>query len=355
MNATVKIKLDHDVIPTKDTTLLLAGTIRIPPIAIGTWQWGDKKVWGWTPQAEENARAAFDKAFELGMAFYDTAEVYGDGESEREISRFRKNYSEQDKKKQVIATKYFPHKHRTQFPDVLLSALKDSLARLGEFQVDLYQIHAPIHPAEIEVVGKSVLKHGQQRTYNCCNKANALADAYDKGLVKAVGVSNYGKEEIQRMHTALHKRGIALASNQISFSLIRTIPEKSGLIQQCHDLGIIILAYSPLGMGILTGKYGSQGPWPKGREQPFKKFDTVQLGNLLNVMKQLGEKYGRQSSAIALNWCIAKGTVPLGGARTQEHVEQNSLALDFLLTNEEVAELDKFAFLGSNNKGWQHG
>jgi pyridoxine 4-dehydrogenase len=71
-----------------------------------------------------------------------------------------------------------------------------------------------------------------------------LADAHDAGLVKAVGVSNYSKEEIQRMHSALQKRGIPLASNQVSFSLIRTIPEKSGLIKLCHDLGIAILAYS---------------------------------------------------------------------------------------------------------------
>lgn len=113
-------------------------------------------VWNWTPEAEKDAKEAFDKAFELGIPFYDTAEVYGDGESEREIGRFQKDYSEQDKEKQVIATKYFPHDHRTQFPDVLLSALKDSLARLGTFQVDLYQIHAAIHPVEIEVVGKSM-------------------------------------------------------------------------------------------------------------------------------------------------------------------------------------------------------
>lgn len=114
-------------------------------------------MWNWTPEAEKDAKEAFDKAFELGIPFYDTAEVYGDGESEREIGRFRKDYSEQDKEKQVIATKYFPYEHRTQFPDVLLSALKDSLARLGIFQVDLYQIHAAIHPVEIEVVGKTMV------------------------------------------------------------------------------------------------------------------------------------------------------------------------------------------------------
>ncbi|CAO3639919.1 unnamed protein product [Mucor hiemalis] len=210
----------------KNTKLVLAGVVSIPPIAIGAWQWGDKTYWNWTPEAEKDAKEAFDKAVELGIPFYDTAEVYGDGESEREIKRFREAYSEEERKKQIIATKYFPHDYRTQFPDVLLSALKDSLARLGTLDVDLYQIHAAIHPASIETV------------------ANALADAFDAKLVKAVGVSNYSIDEIKVMHAALKKRGIPLASNQVSFSLVRTIPEKSGLVQLCHDLGIAILAYS---------------------------------------------------------------------------------------------------------------
>lgn len=80
--------------------------------------------------------------------------MYGKGESEREIGLFRKNYTEEQQKEQIIATKYFPHEHRVEFPKVLLSALKDSLDRLGMTQVDLYQIHAAIHPASIEVVGK---------------------------------------------------------------------------------------------------------------------------------------------------------------------------------------------------------
>lgn len=74
--------------------------------------------------------------------------------------------------------------------------------------------------------------------------ANALADAYEAGLVTAVGVSNYGLDEIKEMHQALKQQGIQLASNQISYSLIRTIPEKSGLIKLCHELGVAILAYS---------------------------------------------------------------------------------------------------------------
>ncbi|CAO3670777.1 unnamed protein product [Rhizopus microsporus] len=329
--------LESSVVPTKDTKLTLGKAIQVPPIAIGCWQWGDKSYWDWTPEAEEDAKKAFNKAFELGIPFYDTAEVYGDGESESEIKRFRESYAEEEKNQQIIATKFFPHPDRIQFPDVLLSALKDSLARLGMFKVDLYQIHAAIHPAEIEVV------------------ADALADAYDAGLVKAVGVSNYGLDEIKRMHAALQKRNVPLASNQISFSLLRTIPEKSGLIQLCHDLGVAVLAYSPLGMGLLTGKYDPHGPFPEKRDRFFKKFDPEQLTKLLDTLKALSQKYERSQSAIALNWCIAKGTIPIGGARTANHVEQNFTALGFRLSQDEINTLDKFAFVGSNNNEWQHG
>ncbi|CAO3586400.1 unnamed protein product [Absidia cylindrospora] len=331
------LRLDKGIIPTKDTKIVLANTLKVPPLAIGTWQFGDTTFWGWTPDAVKDAKLAYDLACSNGLTFFDTAEVYGNGESEREIGSFRKEYSKEQQDEQVIATKFYPSEDRTQFPDVLLSALKDSLDRLGMVKADLYQIHAAIHPASIEVV------------------ANALADAVDAGLVKTVGVSNYGLEEIKAMHAALKKRGIQLASNQVSFSLIRTIPEKSGLIQLCHDLGVAVLAYSPIGMGLLTGKFGSKGPWPKARNRTFSALDLDQLEKLLNTIASLSTKYDRPQSAIALNWIIAKGVIPLAGVRTPDHVKQNATALGFALADEDIKTLDQFAFEGTNNKEWQHG
>lgn len=108
-------------------------------------------------------------------------------------------------------------------------------------------------------------------------------------------------------------------------------------------------------MGILTGKFGATGPFPESRKNFFEKLETEQLIKLLDLLKSLSEKYNLPQSAIALNWCIVKGTVPLGGARTSEHVVQNSLALGFRLSDDEIAELDQFAFLGHNSKEWQHG
>jgi aryl-alcohol dehydrogenase-like predicted oxidoreductase len=108
-------------------------------------------------------------------------------------------------------------------------------------------------------------------------------------------------------------------------------------------------------MGLLTGKFGATGPFPEKRKKTFEAFDTEQLAKLLDILKSLSEKYNLPQSAIALNWCIVKGTIPLGGARTSEHVVQNALALGFRLSDDEIAELDQFAFLGSNSKEWQHG
>lgn len=115
---------------------------------------------------------------------------------------------------------------------------------------------------------------------------------------------------------------------------------------------MIIIA---IGMGLLTGKYNASGPFPERREKLFSSLETEQLRRLLEVVKTTSEKYNVPQSAIALNWCIVKGTIPLGGARTGVQMEQNALALGFLLADEDVEALDQFAFLGANSKEWQHG
>lgn len=202
-------------------------------------------------------------------------------------------------------------------PDCLLLALKGSLARLGMAKMDLYQIQGPIHVQTVEVIG---MYHA---LFQVCNRrtvayqlhshascvlcsADALADAVELGLVKTVGVSNYSLDETRRMHAALQKRGVQLASNQISYSLIRTIPEISGLIKLCHELGVTVLACSPLGMGLLTGKFGVHGPFPERREH-LGNFDEEQMMGLLGVVERIAGERRVPMSAVALNWCICKG------------------------------------------------
>ncbi|KAK6542437.1 hypothetical protein TWF694_006391 [Orbilia ellipsospora] len=246
------------------------------------------------------------------------------------MGRLLKDTPESDKKDIIIATKWIPAPtfFGRWWPVGMVGALKNSLERLGVEQVDLYQVHIPVF-----------------WFYSIENIAKQLAECVNLGLTKTVGVSNYNKEQMIQMHDALAKYGVPLASNQIEFNLLRRVPESSGLLAACHERGIVPLAYSPLGMGRLTGKYNSKNPPPSGRvygNQPWEKIDP-----LLDAMKDIGAKHGVPLSAVALNWTMCKGTIPLGGARNGNQCGQNIQALGFRLTDEEVAKLDELAMDGN--------
>ncbi|RUS25968.1 NADP-dependent oxidoreductase domain-containing protein [Jimgerdemannia flammicorona] len=350
-------------IPTADTKISLGGKIDVPPLALGCWSWGDQSIWGWTPDADADAKSAFDTSIDHGITFFDTAEVYGKGESERAIARYRNARSDDEKGKLIIASKFASWPTKLWYPSSLLNALNDSLKRLEMRQLDLYQIHGPVHfTRSIETIGTLDLSAGYCLFVVCqtvlhltppdCSLADALADAVDAGLTRTVGVSNYSLAEVKRMHAALQKRGIQLASNQIEYSLLRRLPETSGVIKGCHELGVSVLAYSPLAMGRLTGKYSAANPPPKGRH--FSNYDMTQIEPLLQAMRGIAESRGKSVSAVALNWVICKGAIPLAGAKNAKQAEQNSQAVGWRLTEEEIVELEKHSMEGSNSWYWQH-
>ncbi|KAF8933914.1 hypothetical protein BGZ47_010590 [Haplosporangium gracile] len=323
-------------VPNPETRLTLGGAISVSPMAIGTWAWGDS-VWGYKPEMFDDIAATWDtlQAESSGINFFDTAEVYGKGESENIIGRLLKKNRQEGKPLPIIATKFIPYPWKWSYPSSLINALKGSIERLGVDVVDLYQIHGPIHLRSIEVV------------------ADALADAVKLGLVKSVGVSNYSIDQMVRMHAALAKHGIQLASNQVEFSLLRRHPETSGLIAKCHELGVAVLAYSPLGMGRLTGKYTAENPPPSGRR--FSNYPMTELAPLLAVIERIAKEHDVPMSAVALNYVIAKGAIPLGGARNPDQARQNAKVFGWRLSDKEVEELDGVALVGDKGIFWQHG
>ncbi|MEO6629315.1 MAG: aldo/keto reductase, partial [Aquihabitans sp.] len=184
----------------------LAGSdVQLPALGVGTWAWGDKSTWGMggydTDLNQDTIREAWEASIDAGATFFDTAEVYGDGESERIIGGLLAADPERAEKV-VLATKFFPAPWKLNVKAALLSSLRASLDRLGVESVDLYQIHGPI----------SLRGHGAL--------ADALADAHAAGLVHAVGVSNYSVKETRSIDRELRSRGLRLASNQIEFSLL---------------------------------------------------------------------------------------------------------------------------------------
>ncbi len=325
-----------------DRITLGGGEVSVPPLGVGTWAWGDKGTWGMggydSSYSEETILEAWQACLAAGVVLFDTAEVYGSGESERIIGRLlARDPGARDQV--VIATKFMPSPWKLAVTSSLLSAARASIDRLGVECIDLYQIHGPI----------SLRSQGAL--------ADALAAAHAEGLVKAVGVSNYSVKETKSMDAALRQRGLRLATNQIEFSLLRTMPEKVGLLACCRDLGVVPLAYSPIGQGRLTGKYSAANPPPKSRTFSNHPMETVE--KVVEVLRRVGAGHGdRTPSQVALAWIIAKGVVPIPGAKNRRQAEDNAGALGWRMTDDELAELDAVALYGQrkiSQRVWQHG
>ncbi|MFN2284886.1 MAG: aldo/keto reductase [Anaerolineae bacterium] len=296
--------------------------IDISPMGIGTWAWGDSVMWGYGKSYNDaDIRAAFDATVAAGINFFDTAEVYGLGRSERLLGGFIR----ETEQSVVVATKFMP------FPfwltkNALRRQLQHSLKRLGMASVDLYQIHFPLPPVPTETW------------------MDAMADAVEAGLVRAVGVSNYDMKQMGRAHTALAKRNIPLASNQVFYSLLHRDPEFNGVAQLCKDLNVTLIAYSPLEKGILTGKYTPDNPPPGPRRRTYNREYLQKAQPLIEMLREFGEAHdGKSPAQVALNWTICKGAVPIPGAKNTRQVRSNSGSLGWRLTDDEVAALDELS------------
>jgi aryl-alcohol dehydrogenase-like predicted oxidoreductase len=294
--------------------------IKISPLGIGAWSWGDRFFWNYGKDHNtDDVQAAIETSLSAGIYFFDTAEAYGRGKSEELIGEFITSKSHSA----IIATKFFPYPWRIRSSS-LISALRRSLNRLQVKQVDLYQVHWPFPPRSIETW------------------AGALADAVELGLTREVGVSNYNIDQLRRTHDVLAKRGILLASNQVEYHLLNRKIENNGLLDVCHELGISLIAYSPLGQGVLTGKYSPENPMTGVRGRRYNRAYLGNLQPLIQVMNEIGRVHGEKTpSQVALNWAMQKGTIPIPGAKNARQAEENAGALGWSLTDEEIARLDQ--------------
>jgi len=318
----------------QEEQITLAGGLKVPPMGVGAWQWGDSfGYWSYSPDMDPELQGIFDTCMDSGITLVDTAEVYGLGKSERLLGNFEKVYltntpSEppREKTKPIVATKFAPLPWRVGRRAVV-EACRDSLARLGRTQIDLYQIHFP--------------GVWQNEAY-----WDGLADCYEQGLVRAVGVSNYGSDMLRKVHAKLAARNVPLATNQIQFSLLyRTPMEELAVYDTCKELNVKILAYSPLAQGLLTGKYSADDSsnYPKGPRRLLYRRTLPKAAPIIDRLRILADKYDKQPAQVALNWCVSKGVIPIPGASRLRQATSNIGALGWRLTADDVAELDTVA------------
>jgi aryl-alcohol dehydrogenase-like predicted oxidoreductase len=316
-----------------------ANQTAIAPLGIGTWAWGDRLFWdyGKTYDATD-LQSAFKAALECGITFFDTAEIYGLGESERLLGEFKRQVNQPVQ----IATKYFPLPWRFAASSVA-DALTASLKRLQVPTVALYQVHQPFD-----------FFMGQK------NLMNALADEVEQGRIAAVGVSNYSAEQMRQAHQFLSDRGVPLAVNQMQYSLLARQIERNGVMDTARELGVTILAYSPLAQGLLTGKYAPETGVPETAapktavpktaaptgvrrlDPKFSQKGLEKLAPAIATLREIGEAYGKTPAQVALNWLIAQGNViPIPGAKNADQIRMNAGALNWTMTEAERDRIDR--------------
>ncbi len=300
-------------LPTNGTTFL-----DNVEMGLGAWSWGDRFLWNYgRGYTDDDIEAAFRTSIGAGVNLVDTAEVYGSGHSEQLLGKFIRNTPESV----VVATKFFPIPYRFTKNSVV-RALRGSLERLGLERVDLYQLHWPS-----QVVPNHLFVEG-------------LALAVQAGLARAVGVSNYDLKKMQQAQIILSKHGIPLASNQLEYNLLNRKVERNGLLDRCKETKVRLIAYSPLAMGILTGKYTVETPPPGSRGRKYAAL-LKDLPPLIALLTDIGARHdGKTPGQVALNWVICKGALPIPGAKTANQAEQNVGAIGWRLTPEEIQALD---------------
>jgi pyridoxine 4-dehydrogenase len=305
--------------------------ISLPAMGCGTWAWGNQLLWGYNESMDDQLQQVFNLCVSNGVTLFDTGDSYGtgrlNGRSELLLGRFAREYDGINKDNICIATKLAAYPWRWTRKSII-SACNASAKRLGK-NVDLVQMHwSTANYAPWQEVGL----------------LDGLADLYEQGLVKGVGLSNYGTKRLQWVHKRFQERGVPIKTLQVQYSLLSTYPvTELGLKEVCDDLGIKLIAYSPLALGLLTGKFSEKGTFPKGIRGLLCKQLLPGMKPLLGCLQEIANTRNKTMSQVALNWCISKGTIPIPGAKNVEQAKENIGALGWFLSDGEMIDLDNAA------------
>lgn len=275
------------------------------------------------PQEEKNA--IIKAALDCGINWFDTAEMYGAGVSERSLATGLKAAGISDHEV-VIATKWQPFLRSARN---IPRTIADRIFFLDGYSIGNYMVHQPHSFSSPEA------------------EMNAMSDLVEAGKIRSVGVSNFNPTRMRRAHAALEKRGIPLAVNQVRYNLLSREIESNGILDSAKELGVTITAYTPVARGLLTGKYhkdpGLLNRMPAWRKASMKR-NLERTRPLINVMEEIAANHGATIAQVALNWLInfngdVVATIP--GATRVYQAEENAGAMKFRLSDDETAMLDE--------------
>ncbi len=296
----------------------------VSPIGLGCWQFSGTRSF-WNSPAQEEIDEIIKTALDGGINWFDTAERYGHGTSERALATALCKAGMADKDI-VVATKWSPFlRTASNIPDTI----NQRVECLSPCKIDLYQVHWPYAFSSVEA------------------QMNAMAGLVKQGKVRYIGVSNFSAAQMRRAHAALAKHSLPLASNQVRFNLLNRNPEKSGVLAVAKELSISLIAYSPLAQGLLSGKFHKD--LELVRRLPYARRmllgrNVAKTRNLIKRLEEIAGSHNCSASEVALSWAVnfhGDTIVAIPGATKTEHVRQNIGALTLKLTQQEMAGLDK--------------
>lgn len=301
--------------------------IKVTPIGLGAMELshGSNLVARMFPYVSPQEKNAVIKAaLDGGINWFDTAEMYGSGESERAVAAGLEAAGVVDEDV-VVATKWRPMLRTARN---IGRNIDDRQRNLGSYTIDNFMVHNTTSFSSIE------------------DEMNAMADLLDAGQIRSAGVSNFNAAQLRQAHAALAARGYPLAVNQMPYSLINRTIERNGVLDAAKELGVTIVAYWPLESGLLTGKYhenpellAKKSRIGRGRIQG--KIESTRP--LIEAMQTVAEQHGATVAQVALNWVISfhgETVVAIPGATKAKQAADNAATMNFRLTPEERARLD---------------
>lgn len=316
---------------------------QFPPLGIGTMLWVPKNE-----SEKEQYFQTFEYCLDHNLNFFDTAEVYANGSVESVLGEFIKR----DGRPVKISSKFAPPSKMnpaapkrenvpSDSPEALSEALDGTLERLGRSSIDLYLMHTP------------------PKSGNISDYMDVMAREVEKGRIKAVGVCNHNRDQIEEAALALEKQGISLSAAMVGYNLLRRYPETNGVIDMCKKHGVTLIPYAPLAEGTLTGKYRNAKvplqyfitsyfghlnltkerdddvPFLKRLFSKPRECDTKKMEPLMQTLEKIAAEHGKTIAQVSLNWLVTNPEVqvfPIPGTRNVKQAKSNLGAVGWCLS-----------------------
>jgi aryl-alcohol dehydrogenase-like predicted oxidoreductase len=304
--------------------------IEVTPIGLGMMEFsGGGGLMGsaFPVIGQDEKNATVKAALDGGINWFDTAELYGAGLSEASLSTALKAAGKKDDEV-VVATKWWPlFRTARNIP----RTIQDRIRFLDGYTISLYMVHQPFGLSSPEA------------------EMEAMADLVESGKIRSVGISNFNSGQMRRAHKTLQKRGLPLAVNQVRYSLLDRSIEKNGILETAKELGITIIAYTPLASGLLTGKYHKNPELLQKKSFFWRgrlRSSIEKSRSLVMALEEIGAQYHATAAQVALNWVIhsqGETVVTIPGATKVHQAQESAGAMKFKLSDAEMARLNELS------------